>query len=119
LLSQTHPAYLSLLSLHAALRARNAYSTAALDEPAMASFTANNWSGGDRIILRRRELLPRLSPQARLRIGAFPMMRRTAARVLPSVKQDFAVELAQTHRREVNRRTTLVGPHLDDPPLAQ
>jgi DNA replication and repair protein RecF len=33
---------------------------------------------------------------------------------LPSVKKDFKVELAQSRRREMVYRTTLVGPHRDD-----
>jgi len=117
LLSQTHPAYLSVLQRYMrALRARNALlKRPLLDEPALASFTAELVRLGTEIIHRRRELVPRLSPLARL---AYRRISHDAEELrleyLPSVKQDFAVELAQTHRREVNRRTTLVGPHLDD-----
>jgi DNA replication and repair protein RecF len=33
---------------------------------------------------------------------------------LPSVRQDLAVELAQSRGRELAQRTTLIGPHRDD-----
>ena len=68
-----------------------------------------------RIGRHRRELAPRLSPLVRL---AYRRLARDAEELLleyqPSVKGDFAVELAQSHRRERAFRTTLVGPHRDD-----
>jgi DNA replication and repair protein RecF len=117
LLSQTHPAYLPQLQRYAqALRARNALlKRPALDPIALESFSRELVAAGAEIIRLRGELAPKFSPLARLayrRIAHEAEELRLEYR--PAVKQDFAVELAQSRARELNYRTTLVGPHRDD-----
>ena len=122
LLTQTHPTYLPLLQRYAqALRSRNALlKRSSLDEAALESFTRELVSAGDEIIRMRRELVPKLSPLARL---AYRRISNDAEELrieyLPSVKRDFAVELAQARRRELSYRATLIGPHRDDLQLLQ
>jgi DNA replication and repair protein RecF len=122
LLSQTHPTYLPLLQRYAAaLRARNALlKRPILDEVSLESFSRELITSGEEIIRSRRELIPRLSPLARL---AYRRISNDAEELrieyLPSVKKDFAVELAQSRRREQSYRATLVGPHRDDLQLLQ
>jgi DNA replication and repair protein RecF len=117
LLSQTHPTYLPLLQRYAqALRSRNALLKRSVpDEAALESFTRELVGVGEEIIRLRRELVPKFSPLARL---AYRCIARDAEELrieyLPSVKKDFAVELAQARRREQTYRATLIGPHRDD-----
>ncbi|MFM2294149.1 MAG: hypothetical protein RLZZ350_562 [Verrucomicrobiota bacterium] len=117
LLTQTHPAYLPLLQRYAqALRARNALlKHRAVDEAALESFSHELVSLGNELTRLRRELVPKLSPLARL---AYRRISNDAEELrieyLPSVKKDFAVELAQSRARERTYRATLVGPHRDD-----
>jgi DNA replication and repair protein RecF len=117
LLSQTHASYLPLLQRYAqALRSRNALlKQRAVDEAALDSFSLELVKLGAEIIRLRRELVPRLSPLARL---ACRRISRDADELLleyePGVKADFAVELAQSRARERVYRTTLVGPHRDE-----
>jgi DNA replication and repair protein RecF len=120
LLTQTHPGYLPLLQRYArALRSRNALlKRRDSDEAALDSFSAELVKCGDEIVRLRRELTPRLSPLARL---AYRRISRDAEELRleyqPSVKKDFAVELAQSRRRERTYRSTLIGPHRDEFPL--
>jgi DNA replication and repair protein RecF len=117
LLSQTHPGYLPLLQRYLrAVRARNALlKRSAPDEAALESFSRELVRLGGEIIRRRRELAPKLSPLARL---AYRRIANDAEELRleyqPSVKQDFAVELAQARGRERAYRATLIGPHRDD-----
>lgn len=117
LLSQTHPTYLPLLQRYAqALRSRNALlKRPVVDEAALESFTRELVSVGEEIIRYRRALVPKFSPLARL---AYRRISHEAEELRmeyqPSVKQDFAVELAQSRRREQSYRATLVGPHRDE-----
>jgi DNA replication and repair protein RecF len=117
LLSQTHPAYLPLLQRYTqALRSRNALlKQRTPDEAALDSFSRELVSLGNELGRRRRELAPRLSPLVRL---AYRRLAHDAEDLLldylPSVKEDFAVELAQSRSRERTFRTTIVGPHRDD-----
>ncbi len=117
LLLQTHPAYLPLLQRYAqALRSRNALlKRPILDEAALDSFSRELVSAGQEITRLRRELVPRLSPLARL---AYRRISHDAEELridyLQSVKKDFAVELAQSRARERAYRATLIGPHRDD-----
>jgi DNA replication and repair protein RecF len=117
LLSQTYPAYLPLLQRYAqALRSRNALlKQSMLDPVALESFSLELVSAGEEIIRRRRELAPRFSPLARLayrRISNDAEELRLEYR--PSVKKDFAVELAQSRARERTYRSTVIGPHRDE-----
>jgi len=70
---------------------------------------------GNEIIRARRELAPKFSPLARL---AYRRISNDAEELRieyqPSVKKDFAVELAQSRNRERTYHSTLVGPHRDD-----
>ena len=121
LLSQTHPAYLPLLQQYTqALRSRNALlKQRALDEAALDGFSHELVKLGAQLIRKRRELAPRLSPLVRLayrRIASDAEELRLEYQ--SSVKQDFAVELAQSRARERAYRATLVGPHRDDVQLS-
>ena len=117
LLAQTQPGYLPLLQRYMrAVRARNALlKQRAVDEAALDSFSQELVKLGDEIIHTRRELAPKFSPLARLayrRISTGAEELRMEYQ--PSVKKDFAVELAQSRNRERTYRSTLVGPHRDD-----
>jgi DNA replication and repair protein RecF len=129
LLAQTHPTYLPLLQRYTkALRSRNALlKHGTVDEAALDSFTRELLAVGGQLMHFRRELAPRLSPLVRLayrRIAHDAEELRIEYR--PSVKRDFAVELAQARARERSYRSTLLGPHrdelellLDEQPVAQ
>ena len=117
LLAQTRPGYLPLLQRYMhAVRARNALlKQRAVDEAALDSFSQELVKHGNEIIRARRELAPKFSPLARL---AYRRISNDAEELRieyhPSVKKDFAVELAQSRLRERTYRSTLVGPHRDD-----
>jgi DNA replication and repair protein RecF len=117
LLSQTHPAYLPLLQRYArSLRSRNALlKQQAVDEAALAGFSSELVKAGNDIIRLRSELIPKISPLARL---AYRRISHDAEDLLieyqRSARQDLAVDLAQSQRRERTYRSTVVGPHRDD-----
>ncbi|HEY9508991.1 MAG TPA: DNA replication/repair protein RecF [Verrucomicrobiae bacterium] len=117
LLSQTHSGYLPLLQRYTqSLRSRNALLKRPMpDEVALESFTRELVSVGQEIIRLRRELVPKFSPLARL---AYRRISNDAEELRieyqPSVKKDFALELAQNRRREQSYRATLIGPHRDE-----
>ncbi len=117
LLAQTRPGYLPLLQRYLrAVRARNALlKQRAPDEAALDSFSQELVRLGDDIIHARHELAPKFSPLARL---AYRRISNDAEELRieyqPSVKRDFAVELAQSRSRERTYRSTLIGPHRDD-----
>lgn len=121
LLTQTQPDYLPLLQRYMrALRARNAllkHST--VDLTTLDSFTAELVNCGEEIRRRRQQLVPTLHERIRSayrRIaGGTEEVRVTYQ---PSVRSDFHVELARVRSRELARRTTLLGPHLDELELA-
>jgi DNA replication and repair protein RecF len=117
LLSQTHPVYLPLLQRYAAaLRSRNALlKQFAPDPSALEGFTRQLIEAGTELMRFRRELLPVIVPLA------MESYRRVAgaAETLtleyqPSVRTDFAVELARNRAREKSLRSTLLGPHRDE-----
>ena len=117
LLAQTQPGYLPLLQRYMhTVRARNALlKQRSTDEAALDSFSVELVKLGNEIIRSRRELAPKFSPLARL---AYRRISNDAEELRieyqPSVKKDFAVELAQSRARERSYRSTLVGPHRDD-----
>ena len=117
LLTQTHPTYLPLLQRYTqALRSRNALlKQRTVDEAALESFSAGLVKLGNELIRLRTELAPKLSPLARL---AYRRISNDAEELRleyqPSVKKDFAVELAQARQRERTFRATLIGPHRDE-----
>jgi len=122
LLAQTQPGYLPLLQRYMhAVRNRNALlKQRTVDEVALESFSAEMVKLGNDLIRARRELVPKFSPLARL---AYRRISNDAEELrieyLPSVKNDFAVELAASRTREKSFRATLVGPHRDDLQLLQ
>jgi DNA replication and repair protein RecF len=117
LLAQTQPNYLPLLQRYAqALRSRNSLLKQRTPDPALLdSFSHELVSVGNQLMTARRELLPRVSPLARL---AYRRISNDAEELRleyqPSVKADFAVELARASDRERSYRSTLVGPHRDE-----
>jgi DNA replication and repair protein RecF len=117
LLAQTNPGYLPLLQRYMhTVRARNALlKSRSVDDTALGSFSDELVKLGNELIRARRELIPKFSPLARL---AYRRISNDAEELLieyqPSVKNDFAVELAQSRNRERTYRSTLVGPHRDD-----
>jgi DNA replication and repair protein RecF len=117
LLSQTQPGYLPLLQRYMrTVRARNALlRRSALDEITLESFTTELVRAGNELMAARRELVPKVSPLARL---AYRRISHDAEELRmeydPAVKKDFAVELAQARARERSYRATLIGPHRDD-----
>ncbi len=122
LLAQTNPIYLPLLQRYMhTVRARNALlKQRTVDEAALESFSDEMVKLGNEIIRARRELVPKFSPLARL---AYRRISNDAEELRieyqPSVKNDFAVELASSRARERTFRATLVGPHRDDLSLLQ
>lgn len=117
LLTQTHSSYLPLLQRYTrALRSRNALlKQRIVDEAALDSFSQEAVRLGGEIVQFRHQLAPRISPLARLayrRISSDAEELRLEYQ--PSVKKDFAVELAQSRARERTYRTTLIGPHRDE-----
>jgi DNA replication and repair protein RecF len=120
LLAQTQPGYLPLLQRYLrAVRARNALlkhsRPGGTDEATLDSFSRELVELGNHLIRMRTELAPKFSPLARL---AYRRISNDAEELRieyqPSVKKDFAVELAQSRNRERTYRSTLVGPHRDD-----
>ena len=117
LLAQTNPVYLPLLQRYMhTVRARNALlKQRSADETALDSFSQELVKLGNEILRARRELIPKISPLARL---AYRRISNDAEELrieyAPNVKNDLAVELAQSRARERTFRATLVGPHRDD-----
>ena len=122
LLAQTQPGYLLLLQRYMhSVRARNALlKQRTVNEAALESFSDELVKLGNEIIRARRELVPKFSPLVRL---AYRRISNDAEELRieyqPSVKNDFAVELAQSKAREKTFRATLIGPHRDDLQLLQ
>lgn len=117
LLTQTYPHYLSILQRYARiLRSRNAILKRPTPDIAnLDAFSRELVKLGNQIIQYRKELIPKLSPLARLahrRISED--VEELKIEYLPSVKTDFEVELHNVRPREIARRVTLIGPHRDD-----
>lgn len=117
LLSQTNPDYLERLQRYTrVLRSRNALlKQRPVDPSTLDAYTQELVRLGEEIMVRRNQLVPRLSPLARL---AYRRISSDAEELkleyAPSVKKDFMVELSQLKEKERQYRTTLVGPHRDD-----
>lgn len=117
LLSQTYPNYLPLLQRYTqALRSRNALlKQSSIDEVALESFSREVIRTGEELTRLRRDLIPKLSPLACLSYRQISSAtEELRLEYQPSVKKDFAVELAQSCARERAYRSTLIGPHRDD-----
>ena len=121
LLAQTQSGYLTKLQRYTkALRSRNALlKSHKVDEAALESFSTELVALGNWLMAQRKELAPRLSALARL---AYRRISNDAEELKleyqPSIKKDFAIELAQSRGREKTYRTTMVGPHRDELNLA-
>ncbi len=117
LLSQTHPVYLPLLQRYAAaLRSRNALlKQFAPDPAALEGFTRQLIEAGTELMRFRQELLPKIVPLA---VESYQRVAGAAETFTleyqPSVRHDFAVELALNRAREKALRSTLLGPHRDE-----
>ncbi len=117
LLAQTPGQYLVTLQRYLrALQHRNALLKKPDPDPAiLAPFTQELIASGNLLMQARRDLVPRLSALARL---AYRRISQDAEELrityAPSIKNDFAVELAQAAHRERTLRITAVGPHRDD-----
>jgi len=117
LLSQTHPTYLPVLQRYTrALRSRNALlKRPVLDPRELEGFSRELIAAGDEIIRWRSALVPQF---AQLTRAAYARIAKDAEELkieyLPSVKRDFAVELAQSQNRERSLRSTVIGPHRDE-----
>ena len=117
LLAHTHAIYLPLLQRYArALRSRNALLRQRCpDDSALEGFTRELIEAGQQLMVFRRQLLPRLAGLAR---EAYARVARSAEPLeleyQPSVKHDFAVELARNRARELTFRSTIIGPHRDE-----
>lgn len=117
LLAQTQPGYLPLLQRYMhAVRSRNVLLKQFAPDPQLLdSFSDELVKLGNELGRHRRELIPKLSPLARL---AYRRISNDAEELriayAPSVQNDFAVELAQVRDRERRFRATLLGPHRDE-----
>lgn len=117
LLAQTQPGYLAVLQRYVrALQSRNAVLKRPDPDPVLLEpFTREVVAAGTVLIDRRHALVPEL---ATLASAAYRQISRDAEEVRmrysPTVKEDFAVELAQSAARERVLRATAVGPHRDD-----
>ena len=70
---------------------------------------------GEEIRRHRRELLPRFAPLVREAYGRISnKAEEFRLEYESSIKNDFAVELAQVRARERAYRSTLIGPHRDE-----
>lgn len=117
LLAQTQPGYLTLLLRYLqALKARNALlKHPKVDEDQLAGFTAELIRLGTPLMEARKQLVPRISPLARLafrRISADT--DELSLEYQPTFEGDFAVAVAASRARERSYRTTLMGPHRDE-----
>jgi DNA replication and repair protein RecF len=86
-----------------------------LDPQALESFSRELIAVGNELVRFRTELTPRFAPLAQ---QAYRSISNEAEELRfeysPSVRKDFAVELAQSHARERGYRSTLLGPHRDE-----
>jgi DNA replication and repair protein RecF len=121
LLTHTHASYLPLLQRYtAAVRSRNALlKQRVIDELALEGFSHELVKLGTEITTLRSALAPTIATLAR---SAYQKISHDAEELRleyqPSVKNDFASELAQSRARERSYRTTVVGPHRDEVALS-
>jgi DNA replication and repair protein RecF len=117
LLAQTEPGYLAVLQRYMqTLKARNALlKQLSPDAASIESFTRELIASGNQLRRYRGELVPRFSPLARLACGKIASESdELKLEYSPSVRNDFATELAQSRGHERASRTTVIGPHRDD-----
>lgn len=117
LLAQTQPTYLQYLQQYAkVLCSRNALlKQYRPDLNVLDSFSRELVKYGQALIDARRQLIPKLSPLARL---AYRRISADAEELMmvykPTVQTDFAEELKKNMDRDRQYRSTLIGPHRDD-----
>ena len=117
LLAQTEPGYLAVLQRYMqTLKARNALLKQHAPDPAsLDSFTQELIASGNQLRRYRSELVPRFSPLARMAcLKIASEADELKLEYSPSVRNDFATELAQARGHERACRTTVIGPHRDD-----
>ncbi len=116
LLAQTVPAYLPLLQRYTtALRSRNALLKRRASEDALEAFTRQLVAAGGALIQFREKLIPQIAPHAIEAYGRLSGATESLCLAYqPSVRSDFAFELARSRPRETALRLTVVGPHRDD-----
>ena len=117
LLAQSQPSYLHLLQRYnRAVRSRNAVlKNPRPDTRLLEAFTQEVVQLGSEIIAKRTEIIPRISPLARLAYRRITNdQEELRIDYAPSVKADFASELRQQAERERRYKSTLIGPHRDD-----
>lgn len=117
LLAQTHGNYLSTLQRYARLvRSRNALlKQKYLDSGELEGFTRQLVQEGNRLMEWRRRLVPLFSPLAQAAFGRIGGESESLhMEYHPSVKGDFAVELARQRERERQYGMTFLGPHRDE-----
>ncbi|HNQ72478.1 MAG TPA: DNA replication/repair protein RecF [Verrucomicrobiota bacterium] len=117
LLVQTRPGYLALLQRYAqVVRSRNAALKQFPPDPTLVeSYTDALVQCGNALRQQREELIPQLLPLAQRAYRQIaPAAEEFHLAYAPSVRGDFAVELAQLRERERRLRMTLLGPHRDD-----
>ena len=117
LLAQSKPTYLQLLQRYSrAVRSRNAIlKNPRPDANLLASFTREVVQLGEKIIAFRLELIPKISPLARLAYRKITNDREELRLdYAPSVESNFEAELALLADRERRYGSTLIGPHRDD-----
>jgi len=117
MLANTESGYLDILQNYSkALRARNIIlKQPSIDFGLLESFTSQVVQLGNKLIKYRQELVKNISPvieesYRKISAGA----DNISIEYKPSVKKDFALELANCREREIALQTTIIGPHRDD-----
>ncbi|MCS7091087.1 MAG: DNA replication/repair protein RecF [Verrucomicrobiota bacterium] len=116
-LSQTQPDYLAWWQRYTrALRARNALlKQTLLDLTALEAFTTEMVTAGRILSERRKQLVPRLGTLAQQAYDRLAKGREAVLfRYVSTSTGDLNVDLQKLRLRELTRKTTLAGPHLDD-----
>lgn len=117
ILANTTPTYLELLQNYIrAVRARNSIlKQPAVDLNLLESFTLEVVKTGEEIMRHRFRLFEELSPIIQ---ESYAKISGSAEKISivykPSIKDNFAFELAAVRDRELAMKTTLKGPHRDE-----
>jgi DNA replication and repair protein RecF len=117
LLAQTQPNYLPVLQRYTrTVRARNALLKQRVVDPStLEAFTTELVSFGTQLTEMRKKIVPLITPLA---TRAYKRMTNAAEELrmdyLPSVREDFWVQLKKYEAREKAMRMTLLGPHRDE-----
>ncbi len=118
--AQGAPSFLNdIQTYHKALMSRNAAlkgDPRRLDEQLIESFTPALIRSGEKLMATRAKLIPELCETAKAAYAtvASGSAESLALDYLPSVKEDFTIELSRSRERERFQKHTVVGPHRDD-----